>query len=463
MHQNFNKFQNRCVDGNVNAPKWIRHLGDAYNIIRKTRKTELPEDWSISRLQEELAKSRDFVTDLSPEHPTLRLELLSESERKQVDEAFAMHVEGAYYGVGEEGIVDERERAQGDAPTLAEVCETVIGWLKTVPTTFVSVDKFRRFTRGNYQPRGGRHHPSSSSPSSSASTSSPSSSTSSDPSAPPSDSSFQGRHSSSYSRGSSSQYSSKPYSGKKFSNSSYNKSSTYHRNNFNSAPYPAAPAPATANNDTQTPPTNDEDISSVTATPAPSASASSETPNISQISRQVDSSYRLSRDFDKVIEPTHSGSNSESDDTNSNYSNYSNESAPESPALETESPSESSAENTENEYVWGASLSHPRPPSGRRELLVVSSDFESVSEPASESTSESESERKSETEEEIETPVPSSSSLSVEVLPPRSPILPSFNEASFGMPKRNSLPLSPSTSSPSSPSCQRDNSNSTQA
>eukprot|EP00026_Physarum_polycephalum_P002210 Phypoly_transcript_02215.p1 GENE.Phypoly_transcript_02215~~Phypoly_transcript_02215.p1 ORF type:complete len:600 (+),score=97.38 Phypoly_transcript_02215:171-1970(+) len=102
VHQNFNKFQNRCTDGNINAPKWIRHLGDAYNIIRKTRQTELPEDWSIARLQEELAKSRDFVTDLSPDHPTLRHELLTDDERRQVEEAFAVHVEGAYYEVGED-------------------------------------------------------------------------------------------------------------------------------------------------------------------------------------------------------------------------------------------------------------------------------------------------------------------------------------------------------------------------
>lgn len=444
------------MDGNVNAPKWIRHLGDAYNIIRKTRKTELPEDWSISRLQEELAKSRDFVTDLSHEHPTLRLELLSESERRQVDEAFSMHVEGAYYGVGEEGIVEEERGPDGESkpPTLEEVCETVIGWLRTVPTTFVSVDKFRRFTRGNYHPRGGRHHSSSSSPS--------------DPNASSSESGFQGRNSSSYSRGSSSQYSSKPYSGKKFSDSSrsssYNKSSSYQRGSFNNTSYPSA-APSTSHNETQTPPTNDEDTSSSTTTPTPIASSSSplpstpsstDAPNISQMSRQVDSSYRLSRDFDKVIEPTHSGSNSETDDSNSTYSN---ESAPESPALETESPSESSAENTENEAVW-VSLTIPRPPTGRRELLVASSDFESVSENASESTSESES-GKSESEYgkiesefgkvepefgHEESPSSSLPPVPLPVLPPviaalspDAPLLASFNEASFGMPKRNSF------------------------
>lgn len=45
----------------------------------------------------------------------------------------------------------------GGAPGLREVCETIAAWLKTVPTTFVSIEKFRgRYNR--YPPRGRRHY-----------------------------------------------------------------------------------------------------------------------------------------------------------------------------------------------------------------------------------------------------------------------------------------------------------------
>jgi hypothetical protein len=127
VHQNFNKFQ-RTLDGNINAPKWIRHLGDAYNIIKHSM-TPLPPEWSIERLQGELAKSGDFVTNLSPDHPTLTLDNMTTEERTQVQDAYAKHLQDAYYGMRL-------------PPDLPEVCRTIAEWLKTVPRDFISTKRY---------------------------------------------------------------------------------------------------------------------------------------------------------------------------------------------------------------------------------------------------------------------------------------------------------------------------------
>jgi hypothetical protein len=134
IHQNFNKFQ-RTLDGNINAPKWIRHLGDAYNIIKHSM-TPLPEDWTIERLQEELARSGDFVTNLSPDHPTLALQFMTDEERLQVEDAYKKHLTDAYYGMR-------------FPPDLEEVCRTIAEWLKSVPRDFISLRQYER-TRRDY-------------------------------------------------------------------------------------------------------------------------------------------------------------------------------------------------------------------------------------------------------------------------------------------------------------------------
>ena len=397
VHQNFNKFQNRGTDGNINAPKWIRHLGDAYNIIRKTRGMELPEDWTIARLQEELSKSRDFVTDLSPDHPTLRHELLTDDERRQVEEAFAVHVEGAYYEVGEEG------EEKVTSPTLQKVCETVIAWLRTVPTTFVSVDKFRRSYRASW--RGARNHHSA-------------------PHAeftPVGDSSVpstsQGRP---YQRSYPPSYASKTSPTKP--TSTYGKSS-YNRN-YNSD-FPPQPLSPSHNTESHTTTLSNGTSGNVTSPGTLTDTANDETcekANTAKMSRQVDSSYRLSGNFDP---PTSSNSeaatdsNNESNDesTGNESANDSNESAPES--SNPESPSESSAESSnDHEFAWSSIINAvPREPLGTNELLEIRLEPANYSEPANLVTNEV-------------TPPP----------PPPSLAFMSFNETSFGMFKRSSLP-----------------------
>lgn len=402
VHQNFNKFQNRCTDGNINAPKWIRHLGDAYNIIRKTRKLELPEDWTIARLQEELAKSRDFVTDLSPDHPTLRHELLTDDERRQVEEAFAVHVEGAYYEVGSAGEEGVSERA----PTLQEVCETVVAWLRTVPTTFVSVDKYRRYPLRPYR---GRHHNAEFAP------------VSADTSA------SSGSRSNGYSRSYSSYNNSKtsPTKPKYSGSSSYrdNGKSNYRHYNSNFPPHPSSSTPHQI--ESQTTPAIDGVASD--ATPI-DPQRTEEKADTVKISRQVDCSYRLSGDFDTVCTSTSNSeaatdSNNESNDDDS--ANDSNESAPES--SNPDSPNESSTESSnDTEFAWNSIVQVPR------ESLAASSEALEIRLPQLEPA---------------RVPEPEVNQGTSEVAPPS---LTSFNETSFGMFKRSSLPP-PEEPTPSRP------------
>lgn len=434
MHQNFNKFQNRCTDGNINAPKWIRHLGDAYNIIRKTQKLELPEEWTIARLQEELAKSRDFVTDLSPDHPTLRHELLTDDERRQVEEAFAVHVEGAYYEVGGEGEGEGGGSEEKTPPTLREVCDTVIAWLRTVPTTFISVDKIRRYPRSsNY--RGARHHHHSSPHAEFA----PVASADSSSSTPASSSSTQGRPNTyqrpypSYAQKTSP---TKPKFPGQSANSYSGNGSSYRRHyNSNFPPHPSSSTSATESQTTT--PTNDTLSNNVTQSDA-ITDTNDETEghkaNSAKISRQVDSSYRLSGNFDT---PTTSNSNSEAATDSNNESNdesNGNDSANDSNESNPESPSESSAESSnDHEFAWSSIMKAPREPRGRRELLESQSPLSS--EPASEVTSESEPDANQGTSE----------------VPPQRSLMTCFNETSFGVFKRSSLPSPSTPSSTSSP------------
>lgn len=138
IHQNYNKFHR--LD-NLNAPKWVRHLGDAYQILTKSSANSsdsvrpahipaLPPEWTLPRLQEELAKSRDFVTNLSPDHPALWPSKMRPEVRKHVDEAYSRYVESVF-GAG------------ASVPDLEVVCDAVKDWLRTVPTTFV--DKYSRY------------------------------------------------------------------------------------------------------------------------------------------------------------------------------------------------------------------------------------------------------------------------------------------------------------------------------
>lgn len=128
VHQNFYKFQ-RSPDHNLNAPKWIRHLGDAYSIIQNST-APLPPGWTINRLQEALARSGDFVTDLFPNHPALSLVNLTEDEKTQIESAYEKHVQDAYYG-------------DTLPPSLPEVCKTIANWLQEHPREFVWARKFR--------------------------------------------------------------------------------------------------------------------------------------------------------------------------------------------------------------------------------------------------------------------------------------------------------------------------------
>jgi len=137
VYQNYNKFKRN--DGNINAPKWIRHLGDAYTIIKYST-TPLPPDWDIDRLQKELAKSGDFVVDLTLDHPSLKLEVMDTTYFAQVEDAYYKHLQDAYYG-------------EVRPPALREVCSTVLDWLRDKPIDFMSyrVRKPYRKTVNNHQ------------------------------------------------------------------------------------------------------------------------------------------------------------------------------------------------------------------------------------------------------------------------------------------------------------------------
>lgn len=130
VYQNYNKFKRN--DGNINAPKWIRHLGDAYTIIKYST-TPLPAGWDIQLLQKELAKSGDFVVDLTLDHPSLKLEVMDSTYFAQVEDAYQKHLQDAYYG-------------ETRPPGLREVCSTVLQWLSDKPIDFMSY-------RVSYRPR----------------------------------------------------------------------------------------------------------------------------------------------------------------------------------------------------------------------------------------------------------------------------------------------------------------------